>query len=124
MNCRRISVLIIKESDKRVLPEPLELSSPKIGSQSGFLLLTFNLWLSHGVTKWKVVSVLPQGKVKWFDEAKGYGFIVPNEGGKEVFVHYSTIQGNGFKTLKEGDTVSYELTEGPKGPQATNVTKA
>jgi len=71
-----------------------------------------------------VVSVLPQGKVKWFDEAKGYGFIVPNEGGKEVFVHYSTIQGNGFKTLKEGDTVSYELTEGPKGPQATQVTKA
>jgi len=67
---------------------------------------------------------LPQGKVKWFDEAKGYGFIVPNEGGKEVFVHYSSIQGNGFKTLKEGDTVSYELTEGPKGPQATNVTKA
>jgi len=71
-----------------------------------------------------VVSVLPQGKVKWFDEAKGYGFIVPNEGGKEVFVHYSSIQGNGFKTLKEGDTVSYELTEGPKGPQATQVTKA
>jgi len=67
---------------------------------------------------------LPQGKVKWFDEAKGYGFIVPNEGGKEVFVHYSSIQGNGFKTLKEGDTVSYELTEGPKGPQATQVTKA
>ena len=67
---------------------------------------------------------MPQGKVKWFDEAKGYGFIVPNEGGKEVFVHYSSIQGNGFKTLKEGDTVSYELTEGPKGPQATNVTKA
>ena len=71
-----------------------------------------------------MVTVLPQGKVKWFDEAKGYGFIVPNEGGKEVFVHYSSIQGNGFKTLKEGDTVSYELTEGPKGPQATNVTKA
>lgn len=67
---------------------------------------------------------MPQGKVKWFDEAKGYGFIVPNEGGKEVFVHYSSIEGNGFKTLKEGDTVSYELTEGPKGPQATRVTKA
>ncbi len=67
---------------------------------------------------------MPQGKVKWFDEAKGYGFIVPNEGGKEVFVHYSSIEGNGFKTLKEGDTVSYELTEGPKGPQATKVTKA
>lgn len=69
------------------------------------------------------MNVLPQGKVKWFDEAKGYGFIVPNEGGKEVFVHYSSIQGNGFKTLKEGDLVSYELTEGPKGPQATQVTK-
>ena len=66
---------------------------------------------------------MPQGKVKWFDESKGYGFIVPNEGGKEVFVHYSSIQGNGFKTLKEGDLVSYELTEGPKGPQATKVTK-
>ena len=66
---------------------------------------------------------MPQGKVKWFDEAKGYGFIVPNEGGKEVFVHYSSIQGNGFRTLKEGDLVSYELTEGPKGPQATKVTK-
>lgn len=66
---------------------------------------------------------MPQGKVKWFDEAKGYGFIVPNEGGKEVFVHYSSIEGNGFKTLKEGDLVSYELTEGPKGPQATKVTK-
>ncbi len=66
---------------------------------------------------------MPQGKVKWFDEAKGYGFIVPNEGGKEVFVHYSSIQSNGFKTLKEGDLVSYELTEGPKGPQATKVTK-
>ncbi len=70
-----------------------------------------------------MVTVLPQGKVKWFDEAKGYGFIVPNEGGKEVFVHYSSIQSNGFKTLKEGDLVSYELTEGPKGPQATKVTK-
>ncbi len=66
---------------------------------------------------------MPQGKVKWFDEAKGYGFIVPNEGGKEVFVHYSAIQSNGFKTLKEGDLVSYELTEGPKGPQATKVNK-
>lgn len=66
---------------------------------------------------------MPQGKVKWFDEAKGYGFIVPNEGGKEVFVHYSAIQSNGFKTLKEGELVSYELSEGPKGPQATKVTK-
>lgn len=61
------------------------------------------------------------GKVKWFDEKKGYGFIEA-EGGKDVFVHYSAIQGSGFKTLKEGDAVSFEITEGAKGKQAGNVT--
>ena len=71
-----------------------------------------------------MVKVLPQGKVKWFNEAKGYGFIQPNDGGKDVFVHYSAIQDNGFKTLREGEEVSFELTDGPKGPQAINVTKA
>jgi CspA family cold shock protein len=62
------------------------------------------------------------GKVKWFNESKGYGFI-EHEGGQDVFVHYSAIQAEGFKTLKEGEDVSFELTEGPKGPSATNVTK-
>lgn len=63
------------------------------------------------------------GKVKWFNEAKGFGFI-ERAGGPDVFVHYSAIVGDGFKSLKEGDEVSFEVTQGPKGPQAANVTKA
>jgi cold shock protein len=62
------------------------------------------------------------GKVKWFNESKGYGFI-EREGGKDVFVHYSGVLGDGFKTLAEGDAVEFEVTEGPKGPQAANVKK-
>ncbi|EQB63913.1 MAG: hypothetical protein RBG1_1C00001G1492 [candidate division Zixibacteria bacterium RBG-1] len=64
------------------------------------------------------------GKVKWFNETKGFGFIEPEGGGKDVFVHYSAIQDQGFKTLREGQEVSFEVTDGPKGPQAVNVTKA
>jgi CspA family cold shock protein len=62
------------------------------------------------------------GRVKWFNEAKGFGFI-EREGGPDVFVHYSAIVGDGFRSLKEGDEVSFEVTQGPKGPQAANVTK-
>ena len=62
------------------------------------------------------------GKVKWFNDSKGYGFI-EQESGEDVFVHYSAIQEEGFKTLKEGQEVKFEVVEGPKGPQATNVTK-
>ena len=62
------------------------------------------------------------GKVKWFNESKGFGFI-EQDGGKDVFVHFSTIQGDGFKTLKENDQVEFEFTEGPKGLQATKVVK-
>jgi len=62
-----------------------------------------------------------QGKVKWFNQEKGYGFIEV-EGQKDVFVHYSAIQQEGFKTLKEGDKVEFEVVEGQKGPQAANVT--
>jgi len=61
------------------------------------------------------------GTVKWFNESKGFGFITPNEGGDDVFVHFSGIQGDGFKTLAEGQTVSYEVESGPKGLQATQV---
>jgi CspA family cold shock protein len=62
------------------------------------------------------------GTVKWFNDAKGYGFITPDEGGKDLFVHFSAIQGSGFKSLTEGAKVEYEATQGDKGPQAANVT--
>ncbi|MEC7641773.1 MAG: cold-shock protein [Nitrospinota bacterium] len=60
------------------------------------------------------------GTVKWFNDSKGYGFIETEEG-KDCFVHFSSIQGEGFKTLREGQAVEFEITEGPKGPQASNV---
>jgi cold shock protein len=61
------------------------------------------------------------GTVKWFNDAKGCGFITPDEGGKDLFVHFSAISGNGFRTLAEGAKVSYDAEEGPKGPNAANV---
>lgn len=64
-----------------------------------------------------------QGKVKWFNSSKGYGFIQSEEVGKDIFVHYSVIEGDGYKSLTEGETVEFEITEGPKGPQATKVVK-
>jgi CspA family cold shock protein len=65
---------------------------------------------------------MAKGTVKWFNESKGFGFITNEEGG-DVFVHYSAIQGSGFKSLSEGQTVSFDVVDGPKGPHAANVTK-
>ena len=66
---------------------------------------------------------MPKGVVKWFNESKGYGFI-EQEDGADVFVHFSALQQEGFKTLTEGEEVEFDVTEGEKGPQAANVTKA
>jgi CspA family cold shock protein len=70
----------------------------------------------------KEVKEMANGTVKWFNEAKGFGFIT-SEDGSDVFVHYSSIQSNGFKSLAEGDSVSFDTEKGPKGPKATNVAK-
>jgi cold shock protein len=62
------------------------------------------------------------GVVKWFNSEKGFGFLTQDAGGPDVFVHFSAIQGNGYKSLNENDKVEYEVTQGPKGPNAANVT--
>jgi cold shock protein len=70
----------------------------------------------------KEVKEMAQGTVKWFNDSKGFGFIT-SEDGSEVFVHHTSIQGNGFKSLVEGDRVSFDTEKGPKGPKAINVVK-
>jgi CspA family cold shock protein len=66
---------------------------------------------------------MPEGTVKWFSNEKGYGFITPEDGGKDLFVHFSSIQGEGYRSLNDGARVSYEAEDGPKGPVAVNVTE-
>ena len=67
---------------------------------------------------------MANGTVKWFNDAKGFGFITPSDGGKDLFAHHSEIQMSGFKTLKEGENVEFEATQGPKGPSATKIRTA
>lgn len=69
-------------------------------------------------------AFMATGTVKWFNDAKGFGFITPDDGGEDLFAHFSAIQMNGFKTLKEGQKVSFEVTQGPKGKQASNINNA
>jgi len=69
-------------------------------------------------------SAKSTGTVKWFNDAKGFGFITPDDGSEDLFAHFSSIQMNGFKTLKEGQRVAFEIIQGPKGKQALNITAA
>jgi len=66
---------------------------------------------------------MPTGRIKWFDDRKGFGFIEPDAGGEDVFVHFSALEGEGYKTLEEGQQVQFEIVQGDKGLQAANVSK-
>ncbi len=80
-----------------------------------------SLWNTPADIKFLEVGIAMQGTVKWFNSSKGYGFITSDEVQDDVFVHYTAIEGDGYKTLNEGDEVSFEITQGKKGPTATNV---
>jgi CspA family cold shock protein len=77
--------------------------------------------LAHRNIRLRRRQIVATGVVKWFSDEKGFGFITPDDGGKDAFVHFSGIAGDGFRSLQEGAKVSYDLGEGSKGPQATNV---
>ena len=83
--------------------------------------MTERFLLQWSPSKERLAPDMAQGTVKWFNDEKGYGFISPDEGGNDLFVHHSGIAGNGFKSLDEGAKVSYEATQGKKGMQADNV---
>jgi CspA family cold shock protein len=95
-----------------------------IGASSSQLVGRYGITgLRQHTTSRRSAVMRTTGTVKWFDESKGFGFITPAEGEKDCFVHYSAIQGDGFKTLTQGETVEFEVVEGTKGPAAENVTK-
>jgi CspA family cold shock protein len=93
------------------------MEAPPAKMGGGFLLQR-----APSTERW--AQYMAQGTVKWFSDEKGYGFITPDEGGEDLFVHHSGIVGNGFKSLEEGEKVTYEATQGKKGMQAENVSRA
>ena len=93
------------------------------GFSHGGAIAASNQGKALHLSRKEVVTVVPKGKVKWFNNAKGYGFI-QQEDGSDIFVHFSAIKGEGYKTLEEGQVVEFDITQGPKGLQAENVVKA
>jgi CspA family cold shock protein len=91
----------------------------------GAVSLSFLSWLKrpkgHLPNLTEIGIVMATGIVKWFNDSKGFGFITPDEGGEDLFAHFSAIQSNGFKSLQENQRVSFEVTAGPKGKQASNI---
>ena len=84
--------------------------------------IALNFWLLRLVFLiFSERCIMATGTVKWFNDSKGFGFITPDDGGEDLFAHFSAIQMNGFKTLKEGQKVQFEVTQGPKGKQASNI---
>ena len=79
---------------------------------------------THSIAQLFLEVFMPTGTVKWFNDAKGYGFITPDDGSEDLFAHFSAIQMDGFKTLKEGQKVKFEVTQGPKGKQASGIQSA
>jgi CspA family cold shock protein len=93
----------------------------RTSSSGPSLSIQYPAWAAQAVAREAAMARI-SGTVKWFNDAKGFGFI-QREGGADVFVHFSAIQGNGFKTLAEGDKVEFEIVQGQKGPQAADVVK-
>jgi CspA family cold shock protein len=103
-----------------IIPVRSSFSGPEKGRECG--LFSFRNLVAVPPASQEEETMRITGKVKWFNNAKGYGFI-EREGGSDVFVHYSAIQGSGFRSLEEGQSVEFEIVDGPKGPQAGNVVR-
>jgi CspA family cold shock protein len=101
---------------------PSSPDSPNATDEFSGSTAQFRVLLAHIVRK-REQSMKITGKVKWFNDGKGFGFITPDDGQKDCFVHHSAIQGSGFKSLAEGDKVEFEVVQGAKGPAAENVVK-